>query len=252
MDNEKMSWLAEWQIPAPIDFIGLLWLALTFVAYVALARVAQRFGRNAVLAVFFNPMLTTALAMGLVLWALSHYHPPAFADYMRGGAWFLLFLTPALITLAQPLYDALQEITAQRKAVLWGLGAGFIASLASVALLALVIELTPTLQGAMWLKSVTSAMAIVVAPKIAVSAVLAAGFVIVAGVIGVLFAPLLFRLFRITEPAAQGLALGIAAHAIGVISLLQAGSRGAPFAALGMGINALLTAFLLPFLLGAF
>ena len=50
---------------------------------------------------------------------------------------------------------------------------------------------------------------------------LAAVFVMITGVIGAIVGPSILRLCRVHHPAAQGMALGITAHAVGTARALQ-------------------------------
>ncbi len=54
------------------------------------------------------------------------------------------------------------------------------------------------------------------------------------------------RLLRITHSAAQGMALGIVAHAVGTARALQESEEAGAFAALAMSIMGVLTAVLMP------
>lgn len=68
--------------------------------------------------------------------------------------------------------------------------------------------------------------------------------VISSGVIGAAFSPFVLR--NINDERASGLALGLAAHAIGTAQAWQRGSVAGRYAAFGMAVNALFTAIWLP------
>ena len=51
---------------------------------------------------------------------------------------------------------------------------------------------------------------------------------------------------RVRDPAAIGFALGVASHGIGTARAFQVGERAGAFSGLGMGLNALVTALLVP------
>ncbi len=77
---------------------------------------------------------------------------------------------------------------------------------------------------------------------------LAAVFVIVTGILGALFGPLLFAAMRVRSSAAKGLALGVVTHGIGTARAMQIDPVAGAFAALGMGLNGVVTAVVLPWL----
>ncbi|HYB51920.1 MAG TPA: LrgB family protein, partial [Burkholderiaceae bacterium] len=58
-----------------------------------------------------------------------------------------------------------------------------------------------------------------------------------------------YRLMNCRDPAVRGFSLGIASHGIGTARAFQIGEQTGAFAALGMGLNGLLTAVLLPWLM---
>jgi putative effector of murein hydrolase len=54
------------------------------------------------------------------------------------------------------------------------------------------------------------------------------------------------RLTRVEDPRVIGLTMGIASHGIGTARALQINEVAGAFAGLGMGLNGVLTAILLP------
>jgi len=57
---------------------------------------------------------------------------------------------------------------------------------------------------------------------------------------------------RITDWRARGFAVGTAAHGIGTARAFQVNETAGAFAGIGMGLNALLTALIAPYVLGLF
>nr|MBO2511434.1 hypothetical protein [Gammaproteobacteria bacterium] len=98
-------------------------------------------------------------------------------------------------------------------------------------------------------KSVTSPIAMLVADQIGGIAALAAVFVMITGVLGAICGPAVLRLCGVRHPAAQGMALGITAHAVGTSRALQEGEECGAFAALGMSLMGVASAVLLPLLM---
>ena len=73
----------------------------------------------------------------------------------------------------------------------------------------------------------------------------AAVFVLITGVLGAMCGPELLRRIGVHHPAAQGMALGITAHAVGTARALQESEESGAFAALAMSLMGMLTAVLL-------
>ena len=95
-------------------------------------------------------------------------------------------------------------------------------------------------------KSVTSPIAMLVAEQLGGVAALAAVFVLITGVLGAIMGPELLRRCGVRHPAAQGMALGLTAHAVGTARALQEGEECGAFAALAMSLMGVVTAVLLP------
>jgi putative effector of murein hydrolase len=72
-------------------------------------------------------------------------------------------------------------------------------------------------------KSITTAIAIGVSEEIGGLSPVTVAAVVATGIIGAVTANTVFKLFRIKNPVAQGLALGASAHAIGTTKALGDG-----------------------------
>lgn len=77
---------------------------------------------------------------------------------------------------------------------------------------------------------------------------LTAVLVILCGIIGAVFGGMILNLVGVKNKKARGLAIGIASHGIGTARKLSVHETTGAFAGLGMGLNALVTAVLLPLL----
>ena len=69
------------------------------------------------------------------------------------------------------------------------------------------------------------------------------------GISGAIMAGWLLKLVRIDDVATRGFAIGVTAHAIGTAYTFQLGEVAVAFAALGMGLNGVLTTILVPVLM---
>ena len=121
------------------------------------------------------------------------------------------------------------------------------ASISAVALpmgLAYLLHMADSTIMAFATRAVTTPIAINIATLLHAPVSLAILIVILSGVIGAAFSPLILR--HINDERASGLALGLAAHAIGTAQAWQRGSVAGRYAALGMAVNAVFTAIWLP------
>ena len=93
-------------------------------------------------------------------------------------------------------------------------------------------------------RAVTTPIALNIATLLHAPLTLVTLIVILSGVIGAAFSPLILR--HINDERASGLALGLAAHAIGTAQAWQRGAVAGRYAAFGMAINGVFTAIWLP------
>ena len=101
-------------------------------------------------------------------------------------------------------------------------------------------------------KSATAPVAIGISEAIGGSPTLTAVLVILTGIIGAVVATPLLNLLGLKDWRARGFSVGVAAHGIGTARALQVHPTAGAFAGLGMGLNAVLTAFLAPAILRLF
>ncbi|UVE18461.1 LrgB family protein [Pseudomonas sp. LS44] len=192
--------------------------------------------------VFLQPVLVSMLlVIGILLACGIDY-----SEYRDRTVVLSLFLGPATVALAVPLFLNLKRI----RLLLWPtlltlLIGGLVATVLGV-LLAWLLGADRQMIMSMAPKSVTSPIAMLVASQIGGIAALAAVFVLLTGVAGAVCGPTLLRLIGVRHPAAQGLALGITAHAVGTARAMEEGEECGGFAALGMSLMGVATAVLLP------
>ncbi len=121
------------------------------------------------------------------------------------------------------------------------------ASMSAVALpmgLAYLLHMSDASIMAFATRAVTTPIAINIATLLHAPLSLVILIVILSGVIGAAFSPFILR--HINDERASGLALGLAAHAIGTAQAWQRGSVAGRYAAFGMAVNAVFTAIWLP------
>jgi predicted murein hydrolase (TIGR00659 family) len=216
----------------------LLWLAVTLVIYTAADALQRRAGRAALL----NPV-ALSIAVIVAILAASRTSYPA---YFEGAQFVHFLLGPAVVALAVPLHRELDRVRARARSLAIALVAGS-ATAAITAILAAralggsretVLSLAP--------KSTTAPVAMGITEKLGGLPSLTAALVVLTGLLGAVLGPGLLRALRVKDPASVGFALGVTSHGLGTARAFQLGERTGAFAALGMGLNALVTALLVP------
>ncbi len=218
----------------------LLWLTVTLAVYLAGQWLFQRSGGRALL----NPV---ALAITLLVGILLATGTP-YATYFQGAQFIHFLLGPATVALAIPLYLHWERVRRLLVPILAGLLAGSLTAILSAIGLAALLGASPRTLLSLAPKSVTTPVAMGIAEKIGGLPSLTAVLVILTGVIGAVAAPALLRGLRIHDDAIKGLAIGVAAHGIGTARAFQISTLAGAFAGLAIGLNALLTAVLVPLL----
>jgi len=219
----------------------LIGLTLTLVAYQLAFWIYRRSGERA----WANPVLLAIVIITAFLMATDTPYP----RYFEGAQFVHFLLGPATIALAVPLYLHWPRLKRMALPLIVALFAGSITAALSAVGIAKLLGATPATVFSLAPKSVTTPIAMGVAEQIGGIPSLTAVLVILTGIIGAMGFPTLFKLLRIRDHAAQGFAVGVAAHGLGTARAFLISEEMGAFSALAMGLNGLLTAVLLPLLL---
>lgn len=222
----------------------LFHLTLTLIAFQVGSWIAAKTGMHPL----FNPVLLSVILVVAVL-SLTDTD---YATYFEGAQFVHFLLGPATVALAVPLYRQLHRIRTSALAILASLICGSLAAMLSAIAIGWALGGTPEVLASLAPKSVTAPVAMGIAEKIGGAPSLTAVLVIVTGILGAMFGPLVLNLLGIRDPAARGLAIGTASHGIGTARALQVSETAGAFSGLAMGLNALATALLLPILWALF
>ncbi len=164
-----------------------------------------------------------------------------YQTYNAGGQYLSYLLTPATVCLAVPLYEQLALLKKHLTAVVCGIVAGVLASMAGVLICALVFGLEHELYVTLLPKSITTAIGMGVSEELGGIVTITVATIIVTGILGSVIADGVFALFRIEEPVARGLALGNASHAIGTAKAMEMGQVEGAMSGLAVAVAGLLT-----------
>lgn len=209
----------------------LLGLTLTAAAF-ALARWFQK-KTGWVLA---NPTVVSA-AMIIALLLLLDI---PYDDYARGGDFVNLMLSPVTAILALGIYNQRDILKKNFLPVLVGCTVGCAVSMGSVLLLCRLFGLDQAVTAAMLPKSCTTAIAVGIAEAKGGVVAIAVACVIIAGTVGAVGAPAFIKWFHVTDPVAQGLAIGACSHALGTTKAREIGELQGAMSSIAIGICGLL------------
>lgn len=185
----------------------------------------------------FNPLL---ISIVLVMAVLLIFHVD-YETYNEGAKYLSYLLTPATVCLAIPLYEQLEQLKKNIKAIAAGIVSGVLTSLFSVLVLALAFGLTHEEYVTLLPKSITTAIGMGVSEELGGIVTITVAVIIVTGVLGNIIAELVCKIFRIHEPVARGIAIGSASHAIGTARALEMGEVEGAMSSLSIAVSGLLT-----------
>ena len=232
----------EFAVWVYLSHTPLLWLTVTLAAYLVADRIAAATGRHPVA----NPVLIAIALTGTVL-ALTG---TPYATYFQGAQFVHFLLGPATVVLALPLYEhratVMRALVPMLAALAIGCGVALGSAIGLASLLgvprAVIVSLSP--------KSVTSGVAMGVSEALGGDPTLTAVLVMITGVTGAILVTPMMNLLRIEDMRARGFAAGLAAHGVGTARAFQVSEVAGTFAGIAMGLNAFLTAILVPVAIG--
>ena len=185
----------------------------------------------------FNPLL---VAIVLVVAFLVVFQID-YATYMEGARYISYLLTPATVCLAVPLYQQFSLLKKNAKAVLLGIAAGVLASLTVILVMSILFHLDHTMYVTLLPKSITTAIGIGVSGELGGIQSLTVVVIIITGVLGNIFAELICKVFRITDPIAQGVGIGTSTHAVGTARAMEMGEIQGAMSGLSIVVAGLMT-----------
>lgn len=185
----------------------------------------------------FNPLLLGIVFSVAVLLVFRI----DYGTYLNGAKYVNFLLTPATVCLAMPLYEKFELLKKNALAVMLGIGAGVVASAATVFALSALFRLDLSMLATLLPKSITTAIGMDVSVELGGYASLTVAAIIMTGVLGNICAEGACRLFRITSPIAQGVAIGTASHAVGTSKALEMGEIQGAMSSLSLVVAGLLT-----------
>ena len=219
----------------------LLWLTVTVLTYCLCDRVSAALKR----APLANPVLMSMCLVG----ALVRVTGTPYSVYFDGAQFIHFLLGPATVALGIPLYQNRRLVLRSIVPMVCALVAGSVTALVSAVAIARWLGAAPAIVTSIAPKSVTAAVAMGISSRLGGDPALTAVLVILTGILGAIIVTPLLNALRITDKRARGFAAGLAAHGIGTARAFQVDPLAGTFAGIAMGLNALLTAILVPLLL---
>lgn len=191
---------------------------------------------------FLNPLLISIVIVIIVLLA-GHID---YETYNSGAKYLSYFLTPATVCLAIPLYEQVELLKKNWKAIVVGILSGVFTSMICVLVMSLMFGLDHEMYVTLLPKSITTAIGMGVSEELGGVVTITVAVIVVTGVLGNVMADPICRLFRIEEPVAKGIGIGTSAHAIGTSRAMEIGQIEGAMSSLSIAVAGVLTVIAAP------
>lgn len=168
--------------------------------------------------------------------------------YNKGGSMIKIFTAPATCAIAIPMYHKLKVMKENFIPILIGTFVGALVSIISIVILCKLFGLDENIQNSILPKSVTAAIAVDLAvnrdaiPSITITCV------VLTGIFGSIFSPLLIKLLKLKNPVSIGIAIGTSSHTIGTSKALELGETEGALSGISLGLTGIMTVLIMLFI----
>ena len=184
-----------------------------------------------------NPLLVT---VAVIIALLCVFHIPL--DSYESSVQLVSFLLgPATVALAYSVYRQRQILKQHFIPIFCGCLVGSVVSMISAYTLCELLGLGDEMATSFIPKSVTTPIAIGVSQSLGGIQAITVVAVIITGILGSILAPLLVKVFRVSDPVAAGLAIGAWSHAVGTSKALELGETEGAMSGLAIGVCGIMT-----------
>lgn len=184
-----------------------------------------------------NPLLV-AIVLVIIVLLLSGV---SYEKYYQGAKYISYLLTPATVCLAVPLYQQVELLKKNWKAVISGIVTGVLSSMLSILCMVPIFHLDHKEYVTFLPKSITTAIGIGVSEELGGYVAITVVVIIITGVLGNILAEKVLKLLKIKEPIAKGIAIGSSSHAVGTAKAMEMGPVEGAMSSLSIVVSGILT-----------
>lgn len=189
-----------------------------------------------------NPLLIAILLIigFLSITGIDYEH------YKKGGDFIAFFIAPATVAMVLDLYANIETLKKNIIPIFVGVGSGTIFSFIIAMFLSKIFQIDRNLISSLLPQSVTTAIAISLSDEYQGIIGLTAIAVVIRGVSGAVFAPLVMKIFKIKDPVAQGVAIGTSSHAVGTSQARLMGEVQGAMSGLSIAVAGITAVIIMP------
>ena len=213
-------------------------LTLTLAAY-SFGSFLQRKTRLVIL----NPILVGA---AIVIAVLSLLDLPC-KTYLEGCQALQFWLTPTTICLSIAFYQQFHSLKKHIWAVFAGVLVGSVCSLYFIYVMCKVFSLDQAVLISLLPKSITTAIGTAIVDELGGLSAITTFAIAVTGIFGYIVGPALCKIFKITNPIAQGVAFGTASHVVGTTKAAELSQLTGAVSSLSLTLAGLISVVILSF-----
>jgi len=188
----------------------------------------------------FNPLIISVVIIIILLLVLD----VDYKVYEEGSRYITYLLTPATVCLAVPLYEQLALLKKNFKAVILGILSGVLTSGLSIFVFALIFNFSHKDFVSIFPKSITTAIGLALSDEMGGVVAITVSSIVITGTFGNIIADFIFKIFKIKEPVAKGVALGTSAHVMGTSKAIEIGETEGAISGLSIAVAGIMTVIL--------
>lgn len=215
----------------------LFGMFLTLITFVLFKKLSDKVKSS-----LLNPLV---LSLIFIIVFLETFKIP-YENYYNGAEIFNTMIIPATVALAIPLYKNFNLLKKYYKEILFSIGFSTLVLTSLLAISMAILDVDKEILSSVLPKSVTTAIAVGVSEQIQGIQAITIIMVIICGNIGAVFGELIFDIFHIHHPIAQGISLGTTSHAVGTSKAIELGEIQGSMSGLAIIVTGLFTVGLAP------
>lgn len=192
----------------------------------------------------FNPLLVSIVLLVVFLLGFKI----DLDSYNAGGSLISIFLGPATVILAVPLYKQIEHLKTNIIPIVGGIIIGCISSIGSIWFSSKLFGLDTAIGLSLIPKSITTPIGVELSKQIGGIPSITVAAIIITGITGAVLGPFICRVFGIRDEVAVGIAIGTSSHALGTTAAIEIGETEGAMSSLAIGIAGLVTVFITSFL----
>ena len=195
--------------------------------------------------IYFHPLVLTSSILIIYIYLISLITSNNTTNVLEGYNSSLsivnIMLGPLTVSLALPIYNNWKVFKENWLTIIIGTIVGCITSILSTILLANVFQLDNDVIKSLLPKSVTTAIAKEISININAIPEITIASVIVTGLLGSLFGPMLSKRFRFDNYIINGMAFGSSSHAIGTSKAMELSKEAGAISSIAIVTSGILT-----------